>query len=105
MLFPRPVVIRPLLKHLYEAALYFRGAEPHEGDRDEPHTSWNDSSSQLSRRSLDFCRSYVLILEVAITQVGAPIIVGKHHILLGAPYGECNTPFRRELCIFVPSTS
>lgn len=40
----------PTVEALYEAALYFRGAEPLEGDRDEPHTSWDDDLNDSEYR-------------------------------------------------------
>ena len=38
----------PTVEALYEAALYFRGAEPNVGDQGIPHTSWNDTQSRYT---------------------------------------------------------
>jgi len=39
---PRNGARTPTVEALYEAALYFRGQEPFEGDQNTPHTSWDD---------------------------------------------------------------
>jgi len=36
----------PTVEALYEAALYFRGAEPFEGDQLDVHTSWDDVNAE-----------------------------------------------------------
>lgn len=38
----------PTVEALYEAALYFRGAEPFEGDQATPHTSWDDVNARYT---------------------------------------------------------
>jgi type IV pilus assembly protein PilY1 len=35
----------PTVEALYEAALYFRGEEPYEGDSNAPHTGWGDAAN------------------------------------------------------------
>ncbi len=39
---PRNGAKTPTVEALYEAALYFRGQQPYEGDQNTPHTGWDD---------------------------------------------------------------